>query len=65
MKNKSTPSQYKHADEPVVIKWKTFKDGRRTPSLYTTTTNKWLKFISIAEYNIAIKLGTPDLGDVK
>lgn len=64
MKNKSTPSQYTYADESTVIKWKTFKDGRRTPALYTTT-NKWLKFISIAEYNIAIKLGTPDLGDVK
>ena len=64
MKNKSTPSQYKYANEPVVIKWKTFKDGRHTPALYTKT-NKWLKFISIAEYNIAIKLGTPDLGDVK
>ena len=63
MKNKSTPSQYKYKDHEVVIKWKHFKDGRHTPALYTKT-NKWLKFISMTEYDIAIELGTLDLGDI-
>jgi len=57
----STPAKTTYRDFPTIIKHKTFKNGVIKPGLYTEQ-HVWIKWLSQAEYDMAISLNVPDLG---
>lgn len=57
----STPAKTTYRDFPTIIKHKQFKNGEIKPGLYTEN-GIWIKWLSQAEYDIAISLNVPDLG---
>jgi len=59
-KNKSTPPTITLANEETYIKNKTFANGKITPGLYAVSNSKLIKWLSIAEYQIAKELGIPE-----